>query len=217
MCEQVVVPTAPGVLSALGGLIADLKSDFVKTVYADLSSANLPRFREVMAELERGARSWLRDEQGHEGEPEIHLSADMRYKGQSFEIETPLQDADLGSLAAVAASFHREHERIYGHADQAAPIQVIALTARGRRSTPKPDLATLPRFSSPPSPVKPIEVWLDGSPQTIPLYARGELLAGHEIAGPCVVTQDDCTTCVPPGFDCRVDDYGNLFITARRA
>jgi N-methylhydantoinase A len=51
----------------------------------------------------------------------------------------------------------------------------------------------------------------------VPLYARAYLLAGHAFAGPCVVSQDDCTTCVPPGFDCRVDDYGNLFIRARRA
>jgi N-methylhydantoinase A len=214
--EQVVVPTTPGVLSALGGLIADLKSDFVKTVYADLTSANLPKFREVLAQLEQRARSWLRDEQGHEGEPEIHVSADMRYKGQSFEIETPLQASDLGSLAAISTCFHGEHERMYGHADQVAPIQVIALRLVVVGRTPKPDLAPLPRATSAPSPVKPIEVWLDGTRQTIPLYARGEFLAGHEIAGPCVVTQDDCTSCIPPGFDCRVDDYGNLFITSRR-
>jgi N-methylhydantoinase A len=83
--------------------------------------------------------------------------------------------------------------------------------------TPKPDLAPLPRASAPLSPLKMIDVWLDGKHQAVPLYARADLLAGHAFAGPCVVSQDDCTTCVPPGFDCRVDDYGNLFIRARRA
>jgi N-methylhydantoinase A len=214
--EQVVVPTAPGVLSALGGLIADLKSDFVKTVYADLSSANLTKFREVMAQLEQTALSWLHDEQGHRGEPAIHLSADMRYKGQSFEIETPLEETDLASLAAMSACFHREHERMYGHADPGAAIQVIALRLVVVGRTPKPDLAPLPRATSPPSPVKLIEVWLDGGRRTIPLYARNELLAGHELSGPCVVSQDDCTTCVPPGFGGRVDNYGNLFITSQQ-
>jgi N-methylhydantoinase A len=215
--EQVVVPMAPGVLSALGGLIADLKSDFVKTVYADLTSANLPRLREVMGQLEQRARAWLHDEQDYRGEPEIHLSADMRYKGQSFEIETPLERTDLGSVEAMASSFHREHDRIYGHADPVAPVQVIALRLVVAGKTPKPDLAPLPRASAPLSPLKMIDVWLDGKHQAVPLYARADLLAGHAFAGPCVVSQDDCTTCVPPGFDCRVDDYGNLFIRARRA
>jgi N-methylhydantoinase A len=215
--DQVVVPTAPGVLSALGGLIADLKSDFVKTVYADLTSANLSRFREVIAQLEQRARAWLRDEQGYAGEPEIHISADMRYKGQSFEIETPLERTDLGSVEAMASSFHREHDRLYGHADPDAPVQVIALRLVVVGKTPKPDLAKLPRAAAPPAPLKTIEVWLDDRHQTVPLYARGNLLAGHTFAGPCVVSQDDCTTCVPPAFDCRVDDYGNLFIRARHS
>jgi N-methylhydantoinase A len=211
--EQVVVPTTPGVLSALGGLIADLKSDFVKTVYTDLSSANLSKFRDVMAELKQRALAWLHDEQGYRGEPAIHLSADMRYKGQSFEIETPLEEADLASLAAMSTCFNREHERMYGHADPGAAIQVIALRLVVVGRTPKPDLARLPRGTAPPTPLKHIEVWLDGSRRTIPLYSRGALLAGQQLSGPCVVAQDDCTTCVPPRFGCRVDDYGNLFIS----
>ncbi|SDR63456.1 N-methylhydantoinase A [Rhizobiales bacterium GAS113] len=214
--EQVVVPTTPGVLSALGGLIADLKSDFVRTVYADLTSANLSKFRDVVAELKQRALAWLRDEQGYKGEPTIHLSADMRYKGQSFEIETPLEEADLASLATMSASFNREHERMYGHADPAAAMQVIALRLVVVGRTPKPDLARLPRAAAPPASVKQIEAWFDGRRRAIPLYARSALLAGHEFPGPCVVAQDDCTTCVPPGFGCRVDDYGNLFISSQK-
>ncbi|MFI5013256.1 MAG: hydantoinase/oxoprolinase family protein [Hyphomicrobiales bacterium] len=214
--EQVVVPMIPGVLSALGGLIADLKSDFVSTVYDDLSAEKLPKFRQVFEELKRKALAWLREEQAHSGEPEIHLSADMRYKGQSFEIETPLEMADLTSVAAMAACFNREHERVYGHADPGAAIQVIALRLVVTGRTPKPDPVLLARATSDPIPVKPIEVWLDGSRRSIALYARGALKAGHRLAGPCVVTQDDCTTCVPPGFGCRVDDYGNLLISLQQ-
>jgi N-methylhydantoinase A len=215
--EQVVVPTTPGVLSALGGLIADLKSDFVSTVYAELSNASLPRFREVIAELRGRALAWLHEEQGYKGEAAIHLSADMRYKGQSFEIETPLEEKDFGSVKAMAAAFHREHERIYGHADPSAPMQVIALRLVVVGRTPKPDLARLPRATGPAKPAKEIEVWLDGGRRAVPLYTRADLLAGHELAGPCVVAQDDCTTCIPPDFDCRVDDHGNLFISSRKA
>ena len=96
-------------------------------------------------------------------------------------------------------------------------MQVIALRLVVVGKTPKPDLAPLPRADAAPAPLKTIQVWFDSRHQDVPLYARTHLLAGHTFAGPCVVAQDDCTTCVPPGFDCRVDDYGNLFIRARRA
>ena len=50
----------------------------------------------------------------------------MRYRGQSFEIDTTLDPAaiEAGDSAALAGAFHREHERIYGHADAGAPIQI---------------------------------------------------------------------------------------------
>jgi N-methylhydantoinase A len=211
--EQVVVPMTPGVLSALGGLIADLKSDFVKTVYSELSPAALRTFQDVFGELRERAFRWLREEQGYTGEAQISLSADMRYKGQSFEVETSLNEADLETVTGIAERFHREHDRLYGHADAKAAIQVIALRLIVTGGTPKPELPRLPRDPSPPTPIKSIEVWLDGGRSTIPLYARSMLRAGQTFAGPSVITQEDCTTCVPPGFACRVDDYGNLLIS----
>jgi N-methylhydantoinase A len=55
-------------------------------------------------------------------------------------------------------------------------------------------------------------VWLDGAARRVPLYRRQDFLAGQTFTGPAVITQDDCTTCVPPGFAASVDAYGNLRI-----
>ena len=213
--EEIVVPTTPGVLSALGGLIADLKSDFVKTVYADLTAASLQGFRQVFAGLRQRALAWLREEQSYTGEAHFALSADMRYKGQSFEIETPLEEGDLGSITSVAERFHAEHRRIYGHSDPSAAIQVIALRLVISGRTPKPDLQRIPEGGGAPEPARIIEAWLDDERRRVPLYIRSMLRGGQSFPGPCVIAQDDCTTCVPPGFDCHVDPFGNLFI--RRA
>src|SRR5258708_17022947 len=85
--EEVVVPTTPGVLSALGGLIADLKNDFIRTVYVDLGAPAAASMRADFAELRQRARHWLQAEQGYDGPYPITYSADMRYRGHSFHLQ----------------------------------------------------------------------------------------------------------------------------------
>ena len=77
---QVSVPTAPGVLSAFGGLIADIKNDFISTVYCDLDTGR-DTLREEFGRLRDDAMAWLREEQGFEGPATLLYTADMRYRG----------------------------------------------------------------------------------------------------------------------------------------
>lgn len=212
--RHVVVPTTPGVLSALGGLIADLKNDFVKTTYLTLDEACIPELATAQAELrERGTR-WLREEQGYEGPVEIHVSAEIRYKGQSFEIDTPLDQAWIASadISAIAAAFHAEHDRIYGHHDVDADVQIVALRIVAVGRTSKPELAHIPKAAGPLAARRQVGVFVDGAWREVPLYAREDLRAGHRFAGPAIVTQPDTTTCVLDGFSARVDDYGNMHL-----
>ncbi len=217
--QEVVVPTTPGVLSALGGLIADLKSDFIKTLYADLGAATAAIIRTEFEILKDGAVEWLRRDQGYDGAYALTYSAELRYRGQSFEIDTALDPDTIAAcdVAAMAASFHREHERVYGHADPHAAIQVISLRLVISGKTAKP---AFPRHGLKPGTAQPIrqaEVWLDGAQRQIDLYRRADLIPGQTFAGPAVVTQDDCTTVVPPGYVTRVDEYANLRITREAA
>jgi N-methylhydantoinase A len=210
--EEVVVPTTPGVLSALGGLIADLKNDFIRTVYVDLGAPAAAAMRTDFAELRQRARHWLQDEQGYDGPYTITYSADMRYRGQSFELEAVFDEAWVESCdaAKLAEAFHEVHHRIYGHADKGAAIQVINLRLVISGKTPKPEIAKIPTGTGAAKPVKEIAVWLDGASRRVPLYRRQDFRAGQNFTGPAVITQDDCTTCVPPGFAATVDAYGNL-------
>jgi N-methylhydantoinase A len=217
--QEVVVPTTPGVLSALGGLIADLKSDFIKTLYADLDAATAAVIRTEFEILKDGAIEWLRRDQGYDGAYALSYSAELRYRGQSFEIDTALDPDTIAAcdVVAMAASFHREHERIYGHADPHAAVQVISLRLVVSGKTAKPDF---PRHKLQPGvapPIRQAEVWLDGAQLQIDLYRRADLVPGQTFAGPAVVTQDDCTTVVPPGYVTRVDEYANLRITREAA
>jgi len=214
--RRIVVPLTPGVLSAFGGLIADVKNDFIKTVFVDVEPCVAGMLRENFLDLERRALHWLREQQGFAGEARLLFSADMRYRGQSFEIETPLERdwIERGDLDAIAAAFHREHEQLYEHADPEAPCQVINQRLVVVGESPKPQVAEIERSTEPPTPLDRMQVFYDGHRHEAALYRRSDLRAGQRFAGPAVVLQDDCTTCVLGGFTAEVDAYGNLILTA---
>jgi N-methylhydantoinase A len=212
--SHVVVPTTPGVLSALGGLIADIKSDFIKTVYLDLDPSAAPTIQAVYATLEAGARRWLSEEQGYSGPCTLIYSADMRYQGQSYEIETAFTADDVsgGRIAAIANAFHATHERLYDHCDRKAPVQIINLRMVIVGQSPKPEFARQALVGGAATPKKLIEVYLDGKKISAPLYLREDMKAGQTFSGPAVIAQPDCTTCVPHGFAGNIDAYGHIIL-----
>lgn len=217
--QGVVVPPTPGVVSALGGLVADVKNDFIRTVYCDMTPSGVATLAAPFAELENAATDWLRNRQGFAGKAGLQLSADMRYQGQSHEIETALQPEWIvaGDADAIAAAFRQEHMRLFGHADPKAPVQMVNLRLAISGATPKPQLQSLAKASAPVLPRMRVDAWFDGSEWPTAVYHRDDLRAGHKFEGPAIVAQDDTTTVVPPGFDIAVDSFGNLVITGKDA
>ncbi len=211
--ERIVIPLTPGVLSAFGGLIADIKSDFIKTIYSDLDLA-AEAMRDGFAALRRDAETWLRGEQGYRGEARLLYTADMRYRGQSYEIETGLEEdwVTKGDLAAIAGAFHAEHARVYGHGDPGANVQIINLRLVIVGAAPQPELKPLAASSKAPKSLGELDVYYDGARRKAALYDRADLLAGQRIAGPAVIQQDDATTIVLGGFDGEVDAHGNIVL-----
>ena len=215
--STVVIPTAPGVLSAMGGLIADLKNDFVQTIYADLDAGTAPAIREGFESLRNLGERWLRQEQRYDGPATYIHSADMRYKGQSFEIEAVLDpDAiERDDVAALEESFHAAHEQLYAHADRAAPVQVVNLRLVALGQTPKPCFESAEEMPATAEPEESITVHAEGWTVRAALFRREALRPGHTFSGPAVVLQSDTTICVTEDFLARVDGYGQLILTRR--
>lgn len=213
--RQVLIPATPGVLSALGGLIAEIRNDFIETTYADLDVAAMPSLLDAFARLEERATRWIRDEQHFSGPITLVPSGEMRYRGQSFELSVPFDRAWIAGadMTAMAEAFHAAHERIYGHADRDAPIQAIALAMTVSGAVPAPRFPEQPAASEPPRPLRSVEVYLDGARRTAPLYARSTLRPDHRLSGPAIVLADDATTIIPPGMRAAVDRFANLMIT----
>ena len=214
---HVMVPRRPGLVSALGGLIADVKNDFVRTLFVDLVPDQLPTLQAARAALADEADAWLRTGQGFKGEATLSYAADMRYHGQSFEIEVPIEAAwiDAGDLAALRGAFDARHSALYDFADEAAPIQLVNLRAVVTGHTIPPDFAQEPRQDGPPEPERMVEVWHNGAALRMALYLRSALHHGQRFDGPAIVAQEDTTLCIPEGYAARIDAFGNLHLSAQ--
>ena len=160
------------------------------------------------------AKAWLHEDQSYSGESQLIYSAEMRYRGQSFELDTPLDPSAVkaGDVAAMAQAFHAEHERVYGHSDPTATVQIISLRLVISGRTARPEFKRHALVSEAAQPRRHAEVWLDGALRSVAVFARSDLKPGQSFAGPAVVTQDDCTTVVLPNMAVSVDEYANLRI-----
>ncbi|NDG47503.1 MAG: hydantoinase/oxoprolinase family protein [Rhodospirillales bacterium] len=215
--RRVLIPTRPGVVSALGGLVADVKNDFIRTLFIAADATDAARLAREAASLHAQGIAWLRDEQGFTGEAAPSWFADMSYRGQSFEIEVPLEHGWIESadMDAIAEAFHHAHEAIYDFCDREAPTQIVNLRLVMAGASIKPTLRRLAEAGTePPVAEQMLRVFFDGGWHSVPLYRRAGLGSGHRFAGPCVIAQDDTTACIPPGFDAVVDATGNIILEA---
>ncbi len=205
---QVIVPENPGILSAIGMLMADVIKDYSQTVMlaADESHENdlESRFHQLEA---RGTRDLIAEGVDEE-RVLLERFLDMRYEGQSYEIITPYSDN-------VIEAFHALHEKTYGYRMDRS-VQIVNLRIRARGEPRKPEFAQMADAGiEPPQEALLGErgVVFDG--QTLPtrLFERKTLLAGNRIPGPSIIVEYSSTIVVPPFAEGRVDGYGNLVLT----
>ena len=201
--NRVLVPATPSVFCALGGLVSDLSNDALETVHGlDVDGPLIAKKFQVLRE--QGADWLLR-----QAPPERLVSktfecwAEMRYVGQSFQVDVRLPDA------AIEA-----HERIYSHADKAAPVEFVDLRmrVRGSMSIPQP---TTPETSGAGDALKAVRSMRFHN-KLIPevrVFDRGSLTPNDAIQGPAVIEQRDATIVVPPEFVARVGAYGATLMT----
>lgn len=213
--SSVMIPRRPGVVSALGGLIADVKNDFVATLLLPVEPASATALRQADMALRYQAQTWLRQEQGFTGTEVTTLLADMRYVGQSFEIEVKLDD--VSDVAAVADAFHRQHASIYDFADETAAVELVNLRLVIAGSTPPPTFATEAVTTGPAPVEREVRVWQDDGWRDVALHHRAAMRHGHILRGPAIVVQEDTTVCIPGGFAGRVDEFGNIHLQAEDA
>jgi N-methylhydantoinase A len=214
---RVIVPPSPGTLCAQGAMTADVKSDYVRTLHRRLSATSGKLLAGECAELAARARRWLAAEAPAVSSSGVTYSADLRYVGQAFQVEVPIDREWLEDPATdrLRAAFHDRHEHLYAHADRSADVELIDLRATITGATHKPTLRRVPAGLGRAAPVGCRPIHYRRQRYDAAVYHRRDLLAGHHIDGPAIVEQEDTTTLVPAGFRAVVDPFGNLVIGKR--
>ena len=212
---RIIVPPSPGTICALGAAIADVKSDYIRSLRRDLALLPAAEIRTVFGELEKTGRDWLAAENPVIEGVSIRRSIDARYAGQAFDIEVELPDAVAALTPALLAErFHDTYEALYRNSDRAAAIELVNLRVRVVGKTPALPLKRLGRAGKTVAPPRgERRIWYGGAHHQAALYDRASLAAGHVVRGPAIIEQFDTTTVVAPGFAATTDEHGVLTLT----
>ena len=215
---RVMVPPGPGLLCALGLLVADVRSDFSLTRVADLEGTGAAGINATFTEVGQRALEWFDREGVEPGERTVQRAIDMRYVGQSHEITVAVQEREFADhdLSALVDAFRREHERVYGYAPD-APVQLVTfrVTALARVTAPPVAVAagTGGDLRAAERGRRRVHFAELGGFVDCPIYAREGLPRGADLEGPAILEQMDSTTVVLPGQVARSDEQGNLNLT----
>ncbi len=189
----VIVPPSPGLLCALGDLVAGFRNEFAQTLIRLTGEATDSELQAIVAELESRARAWMDAEGIPKESQHVEFVADMRYRGQGYEIPVPWE-------AGLDERFNALHEQLYGFRMPNTASEIVNLRAVGTGDRPHPELPE----------EEPREAALQ--PGT---HDRAQLHPGCIIPGPSIVTEFDSTTVILDGYVAEIDRYFNLLI--RRA
>ena len=219
--HRVIIPRYPAALSAFGLLVSDTRHDYVRTIARRQSELHPDHLRAAFAELEEIGRAQLRAERVPPARQRFEWSADLRYEGQSYELNTPVErGVRMGKsvTARIVSRFGRLHEKVYAYssADEEVEFINVRVTAIGR----VPAVRLVRGRSRDASPTRALKgkrrVYFEreGFVST-PVYERDRLAQGQRLRGPVLIEESASVTVVPAASVASVDPYGNLIMTVR--
>jgi N-methylhydantoinase A len=223
---RLIVPPAPGILCALGQLLADLRHDLVETRILPYSPDGASRALAIAARLSDAADRLLEADGVPPDRRLVEVRVEARYVGQSYELAIAFDHRGANGWARLAEDFHAAHRRRFGHAEPDAPLEIVGFAATGIGKVDTPELPTL--ASGGPAPpaaaqVATRDVFFEGDAIAeaggwvrAAIFDRERLLAGNEIAGPAVIEEVSATTVLYPGDRASMLGNGALLVECGR-
>ena len=212
---RVLVPASPGVHSAMGLLVSDLKRDYVQTHFAELATAEVKEIQDRFEALEAAAQREF-ESQGIPAAQIVHQRAiDLRYSIQKYELPVPVARGPLAEDAKTAwrKTFDEIHEKHFGSRAEEQKVEIVNFRLTTKVILPKPAVAEAPMGAA--NADHAIKTrrrpYFDAWRET-PIYAREKLVAGNRLDGPAIIEQMDSTTVVHPGQEAHIDRFGNIMI-----
>jgi N-methylhydantoinase A len=201
--RRVLVPAMPGALSALGILVSDVVKDYSRTVVWRTGETGWQaRAQREFVRMRKDAQRDFRRERWA-GKIKFDETADLRYRGQGFELNVPFG-------RSVLRDFHSEHKRRYGYSHEQREAEVVTLRLHARLAAPK--LQWSPAETAVRTKDERAPVWVAGKPQTVAVIDRASLTPKHRLRGPAVITEYSATTWVPSRAGFYLDSAANLIV-----
>ncbi|MCG9131951.1 hydantoinase/oxoprolinase family protein [Candidatus Poribacteria bacterium] len=226
----VLIPPNGGLLSAYGMLFADVVKDYSQTLLLKFQTGSETLLETLDAgfnELLTRAENEMEAEGFTPDQLKIERSLDIRYEGQSYELNIPFpaqlaswklakQKTETGAHALIQ-KFHAVHDQRFGYARTDAPVEIVNLRLTATGETDKLPIRPLPLADADPSEAFIVQngVVFEGEALRTDFYRREMLQPGNQITGPAIVTEFSATTVIPPNFSAVVDAYQNLVLTRK--
>ncbi len=205
---RIFIPQNPGLLSAMGMLMADVVKDGSRTVMLDAIDCTSEQLNTLFLEMEAQGLQELLAEGVHKDNAVFERLLDMRYKGQSFEIIVPHSED-------MVESFQCLHEKHYGHRNPGKPVEVVNLRLRSHGCQDKPKFPAQKKGNATPPDAALLgtrPVVFNGTFHDTAIMARASLHPGNIIPGPAIITEYSSTIVVPPEATAQVESHSGLLL-----
>jgi N-methylhydantoinase A len=204
--NKVIIPKYASTLSAYGMLASNVIKDYVQTVMLSGTIAQ-EIINELFSPLINQGLSDIKNEGIPSVDIEVQQSLDIRYKGQSYELNVPYSEN-------FVVDFHNTHYSAYGYSYVDKPFEIVNLRVRAIGRVPS---ISLPKVISTsqndhPIPVKYKQVEFPDGSLSLPVFEYGSLIPGTNLSGPAIIVSDDTTILINKNDVINVDQYQNLFL-----
>ena len=215
---SVLVPLTPGVHSALGLLMSDVKHDYVRSKLVGLDDLDLAEINHMFHQLIERAKADLQSEGFSEEEIKIEPYLDLRYAGQGYEltVPAPMPPFTKHDLTLMRGRFDTMHEQNSGHKAESEPVELVSLRLISLGLVPQaklsPGKVTGRKVEQAKLGERKVFFGKEHGVLTTQVYNRDLFEPGHKISGPAIVEQLDTTTVIQPEQEASVDEYRNIII-----
>lgn len=201
--KSVLIPLCTGVFSALGLLLSDYRADKVRSIIKPADRVGEDEIDRIFVELVEEA---TREVSVENVNVRVIRQADLRYRGQAYEITVPW----TGSIDECINAFHRKHEALYGFSSPEEQVELVNLRVTAIGLVSKPEIKAEREEEYTPKPETYRQVYFNEGWVDTPVYDRDKLKAGTRIDGPAIIEEYDSTIVVPPDFVAFVDRYRSI-------
>ena len=216
---KTLIPMSPGITSATGLLVTDLKHDYSNTLIQPIDELDLSAIENTYVGMENQGHTALSNEGMEENSIRFIRQVDVRYIGQSYELGIVVEPGKFDGVRRdqILEEFHKEHERAYGFSAPGEPVEIVAIRLTAVGDIAKPTLREIGKTSGGVDSARRTtrSVYFAESKGFVdcPVYDRYKLSSGDVLQGPAIIEEMDSTTIIHPEYKGDVDRYGNIFLS----